>query len=207
MKEEKNKKKNIKKAGVFLGVLTGVIAVVVIMANVSDTIEKGNLTKVEKKYHLIQEITPVAAEADPGAGNSGILEIYIYPHSGDPGTTYAENTTGTLEAAALGYCNADDSEVENIPYSTTFDVVVRVRGNDTHCKRDGTWFDTDLRVRWTCAGLSVGADTEMTGVISANDSGYDFLYMNFYDTNSGSGYTISKDQTVEITSIKFEAYF
>jgi len=160
-----------------------------------------------KSWHIIWEGSLAeAAEADPGSGNSGILEIFIYPHDGDPGTTYAENTSATLEAASLGYANADDSNID-IAHSTTFDIVVRVRGNKTHAWRTDKFFHTDLRVRITSTDLSISADTEATCVVARNDTSDDFIWCNFYENNGGSGFSISKDSTSEIDNIKFEAYY
>jgi len=175
------------------------------------TFPSPTFVKKDGSWHVIFEGNLAeAAEADPGAGASGILEIFIINHSATPGTTYTQNSSSTLEgwctAAGLGYCNADDSNVD-IAHSTAFDIVVRVRGNDTHCWRTDHWYPADLKVEITCAGLSIGADTDLTGVVSYNNSGADYLWMNFYIDNSGSGYTISKGSTVEITSIKFSAYY
>jgi len=141
---------------------------------------------------------------------SGILAIYIINHTASPDEAYNENVSYTLQdwcnASDLGYCNADDSDVE-LAYDTSFDIVVRVRGEADHCKRDTTWWDSDLKVEITSADLSISADTGATGVVSHNVSGSTFLYMNFYEDNSGSGFTLSKDETNEITSIKFSAYY
>ena len=171
---------------------------------------------VEKSWHVIWEgsLPTLGAEATPGANVSGILSVYFHPHQTDIGG-YLENSSSNLETnctgAGFGFANADDTEVDLI-HSTAFDVVIRVRGNNTNCRVGSVFFDTNLRVRWTCADLSVSADTELTldageAKTTANDTLYTHLYMNFFDDNSGSGFTISQDQTIEITSIKFEAYF
>ena len=186
----------------------GVVAFLVIGIMFSYTVlPRPVLEQDGKSWHIIWEGSLAeAAEADPGSGASGILEIFIYPHSGEPGTTYAENTSATLEAGALGYASADDSNID-IAHSTEFDIVVRVRGNQTHCYRTDKFYHTDLRVRITSSDLSISADTEATCVVSRNDSSEDFIWCNFYDDNSGSGFTISKDATSEIDNIKFEAYY
>lgn len=155
-----------------------------------------------------------AAEANPGVNTSGILSVYFHPHQVDIGG-YLENSSSNLETnctgAGLGFANADNTEVDLV-HSTTFDVVVRVQGNNSNCKVGGVFYDTNLKVQWTCADLSVSADTELTlgageAKTTANDTTYTYLYMNFFDTNGGSGFTISQDQTIEITSIKLLAYY
>jgi len=203
MKKEKNWKARVLKPILLVGIITGIIWA-----------SAGPYPKLlqdeGKSWHVLWEGSFVeAAEADPGAGNSGILEVFIYPHDGDPGTTYAENNSATLEAASYGWANADDSEID-IPHSTEFDIVIRVRGNATHCKRDTDWHHTDLKVEISSdANLNpqISGLTEMTGVVSRNDSGDPYLWMNFYINNAGSGYTIAKSATAEIDNIKFSAYY
>lgn len=194
---------NKKKAGIRTGlVIALVLGMLFTVQNISIQQDKDT-----KSWHIVWEGNMAqAAEANPGAGAGGILEIFFYPHDADPATTYAENTSATLEAASLGWANADDFNTE-LPHSTLFDVVVRVRGNQTQCWRINKYYDTDLRVRWTSADLSVGADTVMTGVISYNNTGVSYLWMNFYDNNGAAGYNLPKDTSYDITSIKFEAYY
>lgn len=198
-------KKSFFKASVFIMLVIGIV----MGAFYYDIVTHQEV----KSWHVVMEWTPVDpvyAEANPGAGASGFLEIFIMNHTGTDDNAYKQNTSATIEgwcdAAGLGYCNADDSEID-IAHSTNFHVLVRVRGNATHCKSGATWYDTDLRVRWTSADLSVGADTVMTGYATHNASASTYLYMNFWDNNTGSGYSISKGATAEITSIKFEAYY
>jgi len=191
------------KAGVFLMVLVGFVCGIVLVANFYVTQSQP------KSWHVISEFTPwgVLGEADLGEEAGGILEIYFVNHSA---TYVGENTSATIEgwcdANNLGYTEIDDFEVE-LAHSVAFDVVVRVRGNVSQCYRTDQFFDTDLRVRWTSSDLSVGADTEMTGVVTHNESTEGFLFMNFESKGGGSGFTLTKDQSADIDSIKFEAYY
>ena len=156
---------------------------------------------------------PLYAEANPGAGASGILEVFFINHSA--ANDYKDvNNSATLEtwctANGLGFANADDTEVD-LAHSTSFDVVVRVRGNATHCKHDAVWFDSDLNVTitWSDEGYTDEQPDGNTtnGVAAFNTSGFDFLYVNFYWDNDGSGYTLTKGDTSEIASIEFAAYY
>lgn len=206
-----DKRKTVsKKAGIRIGL---VVALVMGMSFAYIALPMPKLIQDEytESWHIVWEGPLTAlAEANPGEGVGGILEVFITNHSATPDTTYLQNTSATIEgwctAAGFGYATADATNIDTA-HSTAFDVVVRVRGNETMCDRDGDWFDADLKVEWTCADLSVGADTAMTGVVTLNNTGLNYLYMNFYDDNSGSGYTIGKGDTVEITSIKFSAYY
>lgn len=212
MKKEKNN--DVKKAGVrivFVSML--VIGMVVGYMTLPHPVI---VTDDGGSWHIVWEgsLTALAAEATPGSNTSGILSVYFHPHQTDGGS-YMENSSSNLEnnctGAGLGFANADDTEVD-LAHSTTFDLVVRVRGNNSNCKVGGVFYDTNLKIQWTCAGLGVAGDTELTigageAKTTANDTTYTYLYMNFFDTNSGSGFTISQDETIEITSIKFLAYY
>jgi hypothetical protein len=172
------------------------------------TLPTPKLVNDGKTWHVLFEGNLAsAAEADPGAGAGGILEIYLINHT-DAVTT--QNTTATIEgwcdAAGLGYASADDFNTE-LAHSVAFDVCVRVRGNATQCKRGAIWHGGDLKVEWTCSGLSVGADTAMVGAITYNNTGASYLWMNFEDDNSNAGFTLPKDASYDITSIKFSAYY
>lgn len=214
MKKESNKKYNVKKAGVRMG-LVSVFVIGIMFAYMTlpiPVLEQDD----GGSWHIIWEgsLSAVAAEANPGTNTSGILSVYFHPHQADVGG-YLENSSSNLETNCtsndLGFANADDTEVD-LAHSTAFDVVIRVQGNNTNCKVGGVFYNTNLKVQWTCADLGVAGDTELTigageARTTANDTTYTYLYMNFFDTNSGSGFTISQDQTVEITSIKLLGYF
>lgn len=214
MKKESNKKYNVKKAGVRMG-LVSVFVIGIMFAYM--TLPTPVLEQDDGgSWHIIWEgsLSAVAAEANPGTNTSGILSVYFHPHQADVGG-YLENSSSNLETNCtsndLGFANADDTEVD-LAHSTAFDVVIRVQGNNTNCKVGGVFYNTNLKVQWTCADLGVAGDTELTigageARTTANDTTYTYLYMNFFDTNSGSGFTISQDQTVEITSIKLLGYF
>jgi len=196
------------KAGVQLGLVL-LIAGVLIWANIGMTPE----TKEETMSWKPIQLYIIGQEADPGSGNSGILGVYFINHS--VANDYKDvNSSDTLEswcnASGLGYANADNQEID-LAHSTAFDIVVRVRGNSTVCKRDSTWWDTDLNVTitWSDGSLSDAQPDGQTTSATAdfNTSSYTYLYVNFYWDNSDSGFTISKGDTSEIASIEFAAYY
>ncbi|MDH7506267.1 MAG: hypothetical protein QHH15_00565 [Candidatus Thermoplasmatota archaeon] len=199
---KKESRSVVKKAGVVTFLVIGFICGISIVAML-DTSLKPPL----KTWHVVSEFKPgfpLGDEANPVGG--GILEIFFHPHSSTPGTTYAVNDSSVLESASYAWANADNFNLE-IPHTVTFDVVVRVRGNRTQCWRNNMWWDSDLKVEWTCADFGVSTDTLMTGVVTANNTGYSYLYMNWYDNNNGAGFSLSKDEIVNIQSIKFSAYY
>jgi hypothetical protein len=199
MKDQKNiEKKRRRKTMLFISALVigMMFSYVTFWQNVSVVQDEDT-----RSWHVIWEGSLAeAGEADPGAGNSGILEIFIY----ETGGTYTTNLTEG-DASTLGWASADATEID-VAHSTAFDVVVKVRGNATHCKRDAVWFNTDLRVRITWSDESLTDEVcEMAEI--ENNTANTYLWLNFYIDNSDSGYTLSKSQTTEIQNIKFEAYY
>jgi len=212
--EKETKRMGRTKAGVYLGTLIGavIITATVFLANMNVIVEEEpEPVEDTRRWRNIFTWTPTAGEANPGAGASGILEIYFVNHSTTPPF---ENTTATIEGWAanigatpfLGWNNTDNF-MQQLQHSTTFDIIVRVRGNATHCNRTTFWYTTDLNVTLSCVDLGVGVNTSMTGVATQNGTG-SYLWMNFYHKGpGGAGFTLSKGQTVQITRIAFDAYY
>ena len=205
-------KNNMRNAGLISMMIEGMIFSVIIINGLYTHDEAGDV----KRWRTIAIWTPqnpLYAEANPGAGASGILEVFFINHSAS--NDYKDvNTSATLEgwcdAHGLGYANADDTEVD-IAHSTSFDIVVRVRGNTTHCNNGTAWVDTDLNVTitWSDGSLSDAQPDGQTteGTAAFNTSTFTFLYVNFFWDNSDNGFTINKGQTSEIASIEFAAYY
>jgi len=201
----------LKKRGLQIGMIIAVATVTLMgFAGQYPRLEK---TDDGRSWHVIWEGNLAqAAEATPGAGAGGILGVYIMNHTATPATAYDDNDSANFETWAtehdLGYANADDTNID-IAHSTDFDIVVRVRGNQTHCWDGSQWVDSYLRVRVSSSDLNLAADTEATLVVSENDSGKSFLWVNCYiDEDQAAGnLNIARDETAEITSIKFEAYY
>jgi len=143
-----------------------------------------------------------AEEADPGAGKSGILEIFVIDHANRP-ANYALNIS---EGASyvLGYGNATSFSI-NIPHDTAFDIVVKCRANTTHAyNNSGSNWETDwIRCILNATGaITINEDMSETEI--TNNSNY--IWVNYWIDNSGSGYTIGRDETLNIGTIKFEYY-
>jgi len=140
-----------------------------------------------------------AAEADPGAGKSGILEVFIIDHASRP-ANYALNIS---EGAAytLGY-GVDDFNIE-LPHSTTFDIVVKVRANASDAY-DTAWNMSRLQCYLNATGALTISSANMSETQIGNNSTY--VWVNYWLDNSGNGYTIGIDQTATIADIHFEYY-
>lgn len=151
------------------------------------------------------------ASAEEGGGlvtgdDPGVLQVYIWQHNATPAVDYAINLSN-----ASAYCYAwanslNEAMTGIVPYDTPFDVMYKIRVNDTTCYNTtgSCWMADWVRMNHTCAALGIGADTAMIGVEIANNT--DFMWMNFYLNNSGTGYTITHGQNVNMT-VKLQAYF
>ena len=166
----------------------------------------------EKGWHILFDGNLAqAAEGNPGAGVGGILWIGFVNHSNP--NEYADvayNTTATLESwctsNGLAYANADDFNLE-MSHSVLFDIVIKVRLNQTECWDGSQWVDTWARMNITSADLGIGADTAMEKFVLHNDTADGYLWLMFYYDFTNAGYDLSKDQSADITSIKLSAYY
>jgi len=213
MKKEKNNKHFEKKAGISLGT---VFALIIAMLLLYSTMPTPVIVPTDdgKSWHIIFEGNLAqAAEANPGAGVGGILEVFFVNKSVNPATDYARNDSSIFEtwatAADLGYASADDFNLE-IAHSVDFTIVIRVRGNETMANdAGGDFVDTYLRVNITSADLNINALTAMTPLVTYNDTAKDFIWMNFYleQDASAADLNIARDETAQITAIVFSAYY
>jgi hypothetical protein len=153
-----------------------------------------------------------AADGNPGAGASGILEIFIYPHQAVPATAYHSNLTSAAAYASRNTLNG--ACTGNVPYATTFDIVIKCRYNATHAYNttSSAWMLSWCRGLMTCANLGVGADVLMTAVnITYGATSSTYQWVNFWiadsDGGAGAGFTITHGQVVNVTSFKMQAYY
>jgi len=203
-------KKNNKKASVLcstvkVGAVIGIFVSLIFMGS-------GFYPRVEmdeRSWHVVWEGNfAQAAESDPGEGASGILEIFFVNHTT---SNVTENTSATIEGWCddnnLGYASADDFNVE-LAHSVTFDIAIKVRANQTNAYRTDKFFDSDVRVRMTSSDLGISADTVLDGFVLDNDTTDTFIWMMFETKGNGAGgFSLTKDESNDITSIKFECYY
>ena len=205
--EMNEKKQNRRKAGVILGCMLVALIMISSIAIREDVNPETGIATMKI------DVRNAVAEYSPGAGDieSGWLEIYAYPHSADPNTTYAENTSATLEAASLAYADVD-AWSEALISETSFDIVVRGRWNKTHAWNFDQFEDDRCRIKMTadCDDWGVGtiiSDVEGVLVVSQNSSLDDFIWCNVYWNNSGTGYQIKDDATLTVSEISIEGEF
>ena len=144
----------------------------------------------------------VVGDANPGTNVSGFFYIMIYPHQTTPATAYASNLSN---ASAYEYSDSyNTSMTGQTPFSTTFDIVIKVGGTcDDVCWSNNHTFNPDYAWHYlTCVGLGISADTNMTELlIGSNSTGYSWIH--YYLDNATAGYQINEGASYNITSCKF----
>jgi len=207
----KEKKRGInKKAGVICtALISGIIAGILIlsMSITEDVIiEKEDI----RSWKFIADDLGDEVGLDNATFESGILSIYFPLHDAAPDTTYLENNSTILESMCLdngtGYVNTDDFRLE-MPHSTAFDIVVRVRANRTVAWNGSAFIDAYARVNITSEGFSIATLTNMTPVVTHNDTGQQYIWINFYINNAHNGYTIARGNETQIPQFLYQGYY
>lgn len=186
----KEKKKNPKKAGIRVGVVSGLIIVLVILSLTMPT-------PVVEEWHIIWKFNSAsAAENAPGAGASGWLATFCLDYAETPANSLKTNATNgtydTWTTNVSGYVSADDTDTD-LKSEDPFYFVVRARFNKTHCWDDTQFHDSRCSIRLTVSGDETISDVEGTRIVSMNNTGYDYIYINFYWDDESDGYRILDD--------------
>jgi len=163
--------------------------------------------------NIVQEFVPmrewhadVIGDNAPGAGASGWLMFYVYPHQATGETTYASNLTASN---AYEYTDVNDSHAgDNVPYGTAFDLVIKVRWNRTHswASNNGSYVLEWVEGWCNCSDLSISS-TEMSEMNISGTTNNNFIWVHYYLNNSNAGYTITRNQNVSPISFNFNAYY
>ena len=150
-------------------------------------------------------------DADPGGDLSGFMYFMVYPHQADPGTAYASNLSN---ATAYEYSDSLNTEMTGeTPSGTTFDFVCKIRVNDTVGYNTSTsvWETTWQRINIT-VDFQVSSDVSkvaMTLVEIGNNT--DFCWYHGYAQDdggdAGSGFTITKNEKYNVTSLECDGYW
>lgn len=156
-----------------------------------------------------REWSALGADATPGGENSGVINVYIYPHQGDTSTYNSALSEGTAYAHFDATATLNRALDGTVPYDTAFDIAVTVQYNYTvaYNTTSSSWDKDHVRALLTCADLSIGADTAMTkGDFFDINAGQDAKII-FYLQGAGSGYSVGHGQTVNATSLKVQGYW
>jgi hypothetical protein len=210
------KKENIKKAGIFTGILVCFVAAIMLLSNINISNDVD-----EQRFQPVYVWTPLGAEGDPGAEESGFLEIIYMNISSTDGTGYGVNDSSTLESWATAnmptttpnpYANADNYDLQSFQSEQTFVILVRVRYNKTHAWETDKFIDTDCdcQITVTCTSWAVGSNINNasgTAYVSQNSTDDPYIWINWVWDNSGTGYQIADDSVLTNSEIYIEARF
>jgi hypothetical protein len=109
------------------------------------------------------------------------------------------NTSSTLETwcttnmpGYTPYVNHDDFNL-TLKYLTTFVFLVRARFNKTQCWDGSKFIGSSCRCKMTVSGCGITlANVTLTNAVSQNNSGQNYIWINFYYTNAGAGFQLPK---------------
>lgn len=199
---EKNPKKG--KAGVRVGVVAGLIVGIMLLSLVIPVPEVNWETG---EIHFRMWHPNVLGDNDPGAGASGVLRVYVVEHGH---YTYTSNITQS-DAEVYEWGDLNNSHLgSNVPYSTAFDIVVKVRWNRTHA-----WNTTVYELGWvrgniTCSAFTLSDDAmDEYNITGCGTPTYIWVHYVWDGTTGGggSGEQISRGQNVTSCSFTFDAYY
>ena len=139
-------------------------------------------------------------EATLGSGEGGMLEFFVIDHATRP-ANYSINIS-EASSYVLNY-GLDDFNLE-LPHGTTFDMVVKARFNATQAY-DTAWNLSRVQCYMNATGAFTLSSVKMSNssIIASNAN---YMWVNFYLDNSGSGYTLGIDETETINNIHLEYY-
>ena len=102
----------------------------------------------------------------------------------------------------------------NLPFESekTFVIMVRTRYNKTHAWETDHFngADCDTQITVTCTSWAVGSNINNvsgTPYETRNNTGEDYIWINFVWDNSGTGYQIADDATLTNSEIYIEARY
>lgn len=153
----------------------------------------------------------LGADVDPGNGNDGIVNIYIYPLGNK-----ADVNTGCSEATAYehgddvnGWSNGEELTDET-PYGTSFFICVEVQFSDKAYNDSGVGdWDLDLvRAYITCGDLAnLGSPTlAEEGTDFFDQDGTTDAKLSFYWDNSDAGWQIGQGEQISVTDLDIQYY-
>lgn len=196
MKKENNKLRN---AGVLGTLLVGFVAATLVLSlSVPEVTEE----KI-RSWHYAPMIT---GDNDPGAGNSGVLIVYIHKHNDDGETFYGSNITVNSSVLASG--DGNNTHIgSSVNHTTPIDIVIKVRWNQTHAFASGnnTWMWNWVNGWLNCTGLSIST-LEMTEVNITASGTSTYAFAHYVANNSNNGYQLTKGQNVTSTVFNFNYY-
>lgn len=204
MKEEK-KFKATKKT--LLGVALISIMLFGIAFGISFVKNDYNIKETVDEVHGWVKLPIVlGADVDPGNGNDGVVNIYIYPLA-----SKSDVDTGCSEGTAYEHGDADgwsDGEelYDETPIGATYFVAIEVQfSNKAYNTTSADWDKTLVKCVGTCATLSLSSEEAEEGSDFFDQDGTTDAKLTFYWDNSDAGWTMTTGLSVDFTD--FDIYY
>ena len=192
-----------------------IIACIGMLSMYSAEIDQHTQTKEIKNWSVLG--------ADGTPTGSGMLEVFIYNHTSSPELEYITNLSSG-DAKCYASTNAWNASAGTaVPYDTLFDIVIKVRFNETHAwnSTGSVWQAASdwavhgataernwIRANITCSDLSIVAQNmSYYEIVNTTASAVDYIWVNFYINNGGAGYQISHGESINVTDIDILAYY
>lgn len=203
-----NRRKKIfgKKAGVKLGAVFGIVAIVLIASYTishSDLKEIPTVFEPDPEWQTIYEVKMedgkllVTGEAEPGTSTSGWLSTFCLDYAQVPGTVLQNNATDWEASGDVhAYVDTDDTETD-LPSEDPFYFVIRSQFNRTHAHDGSTFIDARCRIFLTVSGDETISNVNGTAVISENETANMCIHINFYWDDEDDGYRITDDGNLD----------
>lgn len=180
------KEDKLRKAGVRLGMILFCVFVagILILGYGGDSVVE-NVVR-EKVLQRIQ-VLPVG-DASLADGATKVMYVMHYPHQAVPGTAYASNLSN---GTAYEFYDYLDNEMTNeTPFSTAFDVVVKMAVNVTHGYNvtSAAWESALFNATFHgITGYNSTTDIALTEVEIGNSSTWAYYHFYIQDADGGLG--------------------
>jgi len=159
----------------------------------------------EKQWRLLD--TVMAADADPGNGNDGIVNVYIYPLA-----SVSDVDTGPSEATAYEHGDADGfSDGEELQDSTavgnTYVIILEVQFSDkAYNTTSSDWEPGLVKAEITSSDLSLSSEVMEESTDFYDVDGTSDAKICFYVDNSDSGWTMTTGASITVDDVDIYYY-
>ncbi|RLC75052.1 MAG: hypothetical protein DRI61_15565 [Chloroflexi bacterium] len=179
----------------------GIVAGIVVLSGIS--FQDGSDGKSWKIMTLS------AADVDPGNGNDGIVNIYIYPLSEKADITsspYEPNEADAYEHCDSAFVDGEELE-DSTPVGSTYIIAIEVQFSNKAYNTTSSDWDKDLvKAEITCAELSLTAEVMEEAPDFSQQDGTSDAHMTFYVDNSDSGWTMTTGNSITVSDVDIYYY-
>jgi len=191
---EKKKLGKLVGAGVTFGVVC--VAIMFLLSQTGNILVNNEIITESRSWKPVT-LSPLG-DASPGAGKSGVLKVYICKNA-----TFNYNNNISIDGNVWASGDNNNSDIgSDVPDSQSFDIIFKVRWNQTHAGSGGVFDDGYVSAYLNCSDLSISSlsmdEFNITGVV-----GNDFMFVHYV----ANDYQLTKGQSVSSCIANFMAYY